>query len=160
MVFSPSLDHDRRRYALTNKICCGPCKQFANTSLEKQFPNHISRIPPNKLTTENGDKCLPKHFDSGRRKENVFVATAFGITGGLIRQKDLRGFACIPQFQSLVDHINEFDLRNDLDVKGTNVGDSEELKQSKKLVGLETQLVDLKKKQSPSMRTFKWQVQP
>lgn len=59
-----------------------------------------------------------------------------------MRQKEIRGFAITPQFQGLVNHINEFDLSNDLDIKAA---DHEELKLRKKLVSLEAQLVELKK---------------
>ena len=37
---------------------------------------------------ENGAKCSPKHFDGGRYKEEVFVASTFAIAVGILNQKN------------------------------------------------------------------------
>jgi len=110
-VFSPSLNPRKQYYALTNEICDGPTKKFAISSFGARFPEEIKRVKFDTVTEEDGSVSNAKHFDRGRTKEEVYVATAFGIIGGLIRSKDLKNCSFFDgNFKNIVDCINSIDL--------------------------------------------------
>lgn len=91
-VFSPSLDPQRQYYALINEICGGPTKKFANSLFPAKFPDEILEIKFDLVSEENGRQSSANHFDGGRTKDGIYVSTAFGIIGGLLRGKDLKQF--------------------------------------------------------------------
>ncbi|KAK3715351.1 hypothetical protein QZH41_010173, partial [Actinostola sp. cb2023] len=71
----------------------------------------IKRVKFDTVTEEDGSVSNAKHFDRGRTKEEVYVATAFGIIGGLIRSKDLKNCSFFDgNFKNIVDCINSIDL--------------------------------------------------
>lgn len=135
-VFSPSLDPKRRWYALTTGICGGPTKRFGNSTFTEQFEGEIHKVRLESVYDRIVAKCPPQWFDSGRRKEEVYVGTAFDIIGGQLRLRELKnhGFVSSPRYEMITKYINEFDLEelDDPHHKGNA--------RSVRLIGLESQL--------------------
>lgn len=110
-ICSPSLDPRKVYYALTNEICGGPTKKFANSLFAAQFPEEIKRLRFDTVSEENGRQSSSKHFDGGRTKDEIYVSTAFGIVGGLLRSKDLKHCSFIDDnFYKIINCINSVDL--------------------------------------------------
>lgn len=112
-VFSPSLDPKKSWYALNFALCdCKPSR-FCTLGYARVFPNEYRQINLDDLFSDNGVPALATWFsDSGRRNEKVYVASAFGLTVGILRQKSLADVQFIRsnEFQALVAWVNAFDL--------------------------------------------------
>ena len=112
-VFSPSLDPKKSWYALNFALCdCNPSR-FCSLAYARVFPNEFRQVNLDHVYTESGAPASPSWFsDSGRRLEKVYVASAFGLTVGIIRQKSLADvkFLQSADFQALAAWVNNFDI--------------------------------------------------
>lgn len=112
-VFSPSLDPKKSWYALNFALCdCKPSR-FGTLGYARVFPNEYRQINLDDLFSDNGIPASATWFsDSGRRNEKVYVASVFGLTVGILRQKSLADVQFIRsnEFQALVAWVNAFDL--------------------------------------------------
>ena len=86
--------------------------------MPEYFPTSIAKINLDDLCSDNGVPASATWFsDSGRRSEKVYVASAFGLTVGILRQKSLADvqFIRLNEFLALAAWINAFDLnRNEV----------------------------------------------
>ena len=117
-VFSPSLHPKKSWYALNFALCdCKPSR-FCTLGYARVFPNEYRQTSLDDLCSDNGVPASATWFsDSGRRREKVYVASAFGLTVGTLRQKSLADVQFIRsnEFQALVAWVNAFDLnRNEV----------------------------------------------
>lgn len=112
-VYSPSLDLKKSWYALNFSLCdCKPSR-FCTLGYTRVFPNEYHQINLDDLCSDNGVPASANWFsDSERRNEKVYVASAFGLTVGILRQKSLADVQFIRsnEFQALVVWVNAFDL--------------------------------------------------
>ena len=112
-VISPSLDPNKSWYALNSTLCdCKPSR-FCTLGYARVFPNEYRQINLDDLCSDDGIPASVSWFsDSGRRNKKVYVASAFGLTLGILRQKSLADIQFIRsnEFQALVTWINAFDL--------------------------------------------------
>lgn len=112
-VFWPSLDPKKSWYALNFALCnCKPSR-FCTLGYARVFPNEYRQINLDDLCLDNGVPASATWFsDSGRRSEKVYVASAFGFTIGILRQKSLADIQFIRsnEFLALAARINAFDL--------------------------------------------------
>ena len=77
------------------------------------FPNEYRQINLDDLCSADGIAASATWFsDSGRRNEKVYVASAFGLTVGILNQKSLADVQFIQsnEFRALVAWVNAFDL--------------------------------------------------
>lgn len=112
-VFSPSLDAKKTWYALNSSLCCGKPSMFCSTESAKLFCGEYKQLCCDEVFGETGAPASLSWFSSdGRRTENVFVSTTFGLVLGMLRQKSLRKFPFLEtdQFKALVASINSSDL--------------------------------------------------
>lgn len=112
-VFSANLDSTIQWYALSTSLCgCQP-RIFASNKIISFYPNQIQKVKRKHLWRENGDFVPASLFDSGREKDEVYVASLFGICAGLLRQRDisLKSFIRSPFFSSVVQAVNEVKIR-------------------------------------------------
>ena len=87
-LISPSLDPSKNWFALSTDICDGPPSKFTASVFARAFSEECREIALSELRTEDGESPSAKWFICGK-KGNVFVGTTFGITGGMLRNRDL-----------------------------------------------------------------------
>lgn len=114
-VFSSSLDNSKSWFALNFSLCgCKPSR-FCTLGYSQVSPEEYRQIDLDDLLTDGGVPASSIIFsESGRRSEKVYVASAFGLTVGLLRQKSLADVRFIKsnEFKALVSWVNAFGLRN------------------------------------------------
>ena len=87
-LISPSLDPSKNWFALSTDICDGPPSKFTASVFARASSEEFREIALSELCTEDGESPSAKWFNGGK-KGNVFVGTTFGITGGMLRNRDL-----------------------------------------------------------------------
>lgn len=144
-VYSTLLSPSKNWYAVTNEICGGPTRYFVNSTLAKRFPEEIVKVPLNYLYFKNGAKCGPKHFDAGRIKDEVHVATTFGIAFGILNQKN-SPVTKTNEFQGMIEFINSYSFNGEDDMI-TNEGSMKQMNEKLKstIIDLESQINDQRK---------------
>lgn len=89
-IFSPSLDLNRSWYALKSTLCgCNPSR-FGTLAYAGVFPSENRQIKLDDLCLNSVVPTSATWFsDSGQRNEKVYVASAFGLSVGILCQKSL-----------------------------------------------------------------------
>ena len=101
-VFSPALDAQKKWYALNSVLCCGKPSMFCSTEFSKLFCDDYRQLDWNNVFGNDGAPACAQWFSSnGRHSEKVYVSSAFGLIGGILRQKSLH---------QVVARINSIDL--------------------------------------------------
>lgn len=157
-VFSTVLSPLKNWYAVNTALCGGLTRYFVNSSLAKRFPEEIMKISFDCVYLENGAKCSPKHFDGGRTKEEVYVATPFAIIFGILNQKN-NTIIDTKEFQNLINLVNSFELpcveSSSLNDSKQSLGEIEEQlkRQAEEIASLRKQLHLSKSAISAKLRT-------
>ena len=112
-VLSVSLDPKKSWFALNSALCSGKPSRFCSLAYAQVFPDEYRQIDFDDLLGDNGVPASASWFSAdGRRTEKVYVASAFGLVLGILRQKSLDELPFIhsEDFQMIVSWINAFNL--------------------------------------------------
>ena len=93
---------------MTSLCGCKP-RLFSANKVFTYFTGEIAKVQMRELWRENQNPIKSsKEFSAGHEKEEVFVATAFGICSGLLRQKEFSkdGFVLSEKFKDIVREVN------------------------------------------------------
>lgn len=105
------MDPKKSWFALNSALCIGkPCR-FCSLGYARVFPDEYRQIEFDDLLGDNGVPASASWFSAdGRRTEKVYVASAFGLVLGILRQKllDELPFIHSEDFQRIVSWINAF----------------------------------------------------
>ena len=122
-VFASSLDPERSWFALNSGLCGSKPSRFCSLGYVRVFPDEYRQVEFDNLCDGSGYPASASWFSaSGRRNEKVFVASAFGLVVGILRQKSLEDvpFVKSKYCQPLVAWINAFDPNCNQDVGEPN----------------------------------------
>ena len=122
-VFSSSLDPERSWFALNSGLCSSKLSRFCSLGYVRVFSDGYCQVKFDNLCDGSGYPASASWFSaSGRRNEKVYVASAFGLDVGILRQKLLEDvpFVKWKYFQPLVAWINAFDPNCNQDVEEPN----------------------------------------
>ena len=86
-VFSPHLNPEKHWYALNSRLCCSKPAAFCSTSSANLFPEEYKLVFLNDLRGEDGAQASFRWFCPFRSCEKVYVASAFGLSLGILRLK-------------------------------------------------------------------------
>ncbi|XP_067021392.1 uncharacterized protein [Acropora muricata] len=86
-VFSPHLNPEKHWYALNSRLCCSKPAAFCSTSSANLFPEEYKLVFLNDLRGEDGAQASFRWFCPFRSSEKVYVASAFGLSLGILRLK-------------------------------------------------------------------------
>jgi len=112
-VLSASLDPKKSWFALNSTLCGGKPSRFCSFGYAQVFPDEYRQVEFDGLFGDNGVPASASWFSSsGRRIDKVYVASAFGLVLGILRQKSLDELPFIhsDEFQMIVAWINALDL--------------------------------------------------
>lgn len=114
-VTSENLDPNKNWYLLTEQVCCNKAPfKFLENSIFDEFQGEVSAVDPNELKDDNGCQ-IPKTIWPKRSKTGkVYVASAFGLISGLLRQQKPALVKKLSFFTTVMDEINDMDLRAQL----------------------------------------------
>lgn len=129
---------------MSTTLCKTQPKIFATNKIFSAFPNEIAKTKLKALWRENGATAPASIFDGGREKDEVYVATTFGICVGLLRQQKVSedGFLKSEKFQEIVDAINSIRLGkgHEREESGEENGGTSLTPKSSRIKNLEGQL--------------------
>ena len=112
-VLSASLDPKKSWFALNATLCGGKPSRFCSLGYAEKFPDEYRQVELDGLLGDNGVPASASWFSAAsRRTEKVYVASAFGLVLGLLRQKSLDGVPFInsDEFQMIVAWINAINI--------------------------------------------------
>ena len=111
-VLSASLDAEKSWFALNSVKCGGKPSRFCSSGFAQVFPDEYRQIALDDLVGCDGFPAPASWFSaSSRRAENVYVASAFGLVVGILRQKTLDApFFQTEDFQLIRAWINGFNF--------------------------------------------------
>lgn len=123
-VYGSTIDSKKRWFALSTTLCgCQP-KIFASNKIFSYFPREIARVKALDVWRENGRRASSKVFEFGRENGDVYMATAFGISAGLLRQREFvgNGFVHSAAFNQIVEAVNCVELDTTTDANCNSAG--------------------------------------
>ena len=89
-VLPASLDAKKSWFALNSVKCGGKPSRLCSSGFAQVFPDEYRQIALDDLVGCDGFPAPASWFSaSSRRAENVYVASAFGLVVGILRQKTL-----------------------------------------------------------------------
>ena len=104
-MLSASLDPKKSWFALNAALCGGKPSRFCSFGYAWVFPDEYRQIQFDYLFGDNGVPTSASWFSAdGRQTEKVYVASAFGLVLGTLRQKSLdeQPFIHSEDFQMIV----------------------------------------------------------
>ena len=110
-VLSASLDPKKSWFALNSTLCSGKPSRFCSLGYTRVFPDEYRQVDFDDLVGDNGVPASASWFSAdGRRTEKVYVASAFSMLLGILRQKSLEELQFIhsEDLQRIVSWINAF----------------------------------------------------
>ena len=110
-VQSVSLDPAKSWFALNFALCGGKPSRFCSLGYAQVFPEEYRQIELDDLLGDDGVPASASWFHgANRRTEKVYVASAFGLVLGILRQKSLDQLPFINSndFRMIVGWINAF----------------------------------------------------
>ena len=111
-VLSASLEAEKSWFALNSVKCGEKPSRFCSSGFAQVFPVEYRQIALDDLVGCDGFPAPASWFSaSSRRAENVYVASAFGLVVGILRQKTLDApFFQTEDFQLIRAWINGFNF--------------------------------------------------
>ena len=113
-VLSPSLDPTKSWFALNSVLCSGKPSRLCSLGFAQVFSDEYRQVELDDLVSDDGVPASASWFSAPcRRSEKVYVASAFGLILGILRQNALQGIPFInsDKFRRMLAWINKFDLR-------------------------------------------------
>ena len=157
-VFGAELPADRCWYALTTKICgIQPSKLYKDSPFVSHFPNEFKKVSLEAISSKIGAKGKEARFlfDGGvhrgeNSKENVYVASAFGVLASVLRQKPSSSPAMSNEsFAARVKHLlNSLDLDTEIPPKQVSAKPKEDDKKPREFEEIKILEKEIEKLQS------------
>ena len=140
-VFSTCLNPEKAWFALNTNLCCTKPSTFCSSTTAKLFHEEYALVSFDDLRGKDGVPASSKWFHSkGLRSDKVHVATAFGLTLGILRLKTLEDCPFIKSqyFESVVSLLNAKAF--DLDLENSREDTPELIRLKSHVLAIENQL--------------------
>jgi len=107
-VTSASLDPRKQWYVATKDVCGTRPTDFSKNEIFRRFPDELRNVVARELLPAKSANSAK--FNS--TPSTVYVASTFGLLGGLLHQKEFPpdGLVSLPQFKRVVSQLNSIVL--------------------------------------------------